>query len=200
MTEREWDKRLHIRTIGREDESSANCSPYEPTPYAVLQRLADSGYLRRKHRLLDYGCGKGRVAVFMAAVVGCRVTGVDMSQKLIDIAVENRRASRTGDRVTLRRALAEQYEPEDEDAFFFFNPFSEKIFESVLRRLALSRERRPREMTLFCYYPSEAYMAVLDGRPDLAPVAVIDCRDLFGGNNPRERVVIYRFTDGNRRG
>ena len=98
MTEREWDKRLHIRTIGREDESSADCSPYEPTPYAVLERLADSGHVTRKTRLLDYGCGKGRAAFFMAAVVGCRVTGVDYSQKLIDMARENRRTSRLGDR------------------------------------------------------------------------------------------------------
>ena len=72
MNEREWDKRLRIRTIGREDESDANYSPYEPTSYAVLRRLADSGVLRRRQHLLDYGCGKGRVAFFLAATVGCR--------------------------------------------------------------------------------------------------------------------------------
>ena len=32
MTEREWDKRLHIHTIGREDEANPHYSPYEPTP------------------------------------------------------------------------------------------------------------------------------------------------------------------------
>ena len=42
MTEREWDRRLHIKTIGR----GANYSPYEPTPCAVLQRLADSEHIR----------------------------------------------------------------------------------------------------------------------------------------------------------
>lgn len=40
MNEREWDKRLHIKTIGREDESNPDYSPYEPTPYSVLERLA----------------------------------------------------------------------------------------------------------------------------------------------------------------
>ena len=89
MTEREWDKRLHIKTIGREDEDNPHYSPYEPTPYSVLQRLADSGHIGRKDHLLDYGCGKGRVAFFMAATVGCRVTGIDHSQKLIDMAKEN---------------------------------------------------------------------------------------------------------------
>lgn len=57
MTDREWDRRLHVRTIGREDENNANYSPYEPTPYAVLERLAQSGIIWRKDHLLDYGCG-----------------------------------------------------------------------------------------------------------------------------------------------
>ena len=73
MNDREWDKRLRIRTTGREDETNANYSPYEPTPYPVLERLADSGLIRRKDRLLDYGCGKGRVAFYLASVVGIMV-------------------------------------------------------------------------------------------------------------------------------
>ena len=84
MTDREWDKHLHIHTIGREDEANPHYSPYEPTPYSVLERLADSGHIKRKDHLLDYGCGKGRVAFFMASTMGCRVTGIDRSQKLID--------------------------------------------------------------------------------------------------------------------
>ena len=99
MNEREWDKRLHIRTVGREDEDNPHYSPYEPTPYTVLRRLADSGHIRRRDHLLDYGCGKGRVAFFMVSVIGCRVTGIDHSRKLINMAVENRRASGLGDRI-----------------------------------------------------------------------------------------------------
>jgi len=190
MTEREWDKRLHIHTIGKEDESTANYSPYEPTPYSVLQRLADSGHVRRRDHLLDYGCGKGRVAFFMAGIVGCRVTGIDYSQKLIDIAKENRRTSRLGDRVTLRCCLAEQYEPQDENIYYFFNPFSEKVFEVVLRRLA---ERGSGK--LICYYPSEAYITWLYLMPEVEHIDTIDCQDLFNGRNGRERIEIYRIRD-----
>ncbi len=193
MTEREWDKRLHIRTIGREDEGNADYSPYEPTPYPVLERLADSGHIRRRDRLLDYGCGKGRVAFFMASVVGCPVTGVDHAQKLIDIARENRRACRAGDRVTLVRGLAEQYAPRGETAFFFFNPFSDRVFAAVLRRLERSRAEDPRPMKLICYYPSREYLRCLEDVPGLVPVADIDCGDLFNGKDPRERLVVWRF-------
>ena len=193
MSERAWDKRLHVRTIGREDETNGNYSPYEPTPYVVLERLADSGYVRRKDWLLDYGCGKGRVAFYMASVVGCRVTGIDQSQKLIDIAQENRRTSRLGDRIRLVCGLAEQYPIGDEDVFFFFNPISEKIFEGVLRRLDRSWQARPRALTVICYYPSEAYLRCLEESPSLRRVDMIDCNDLFGGRNPRECVAIYAF-------
>ena len=86
MTDREWDRRLRIKTIGREDESDPNCAPYEPTPYAVLERVAESGYIRRRDRLLDYGCGKGRVAFFMAHAVGCAAVGIDHARRLIDLA------------------------------------------------------------------------------------------------------------------
>lgn len=189
MTEREWDRRLRIRTIGREDEADPNYAPYEPTPYPVLERLADSGLIKRKQRLIDYGCGKGRVAFFMAARVGCRVTGIDKSEKLIDIARENRRSSGLGDRVTLSCCLAEHHGITDEDALFFFNPFSEKVFAGVLRRVVQAAAEKPR--TLICYYPSEEYLALLEACPEASPVQTIDCRDLFGGKNLRERIIAY---------
>ncbi len=186
MTEREWDKRLHIRTIGREDEDNPHYSPYEPTPYSVLLRLADSGHIGRKDHLLDYGCGKGRVAFFMASTAGCRVTGIDHSRKLIDMAKENRKSSRLGDRVTLVCALAEQYEARDENVYFFFNPFSGRVFESVVRRLATRGSGK-----LILYYPSEEYIACLNLMPEYEHFDTIDCGDLFNGRNDRERIEIF---------
>lgn len=193
MNDREWDKRLHIRTIGREDESNPNYAPYEPTPYSVLERLANSGHIRRKDRLLDYGCGKGRVALFMASSIGCRASGIDHAQKLVDIAVENRRSARLGDRVTFACARAEQYALRDENVFFFFNPFSEKIFDGVLRRIEQSWSENPRPLTVICYYPSEAYLQCLESMPGLKPLDDIDCNDLFSSHSVRERIVVYRF-------
>ena len=188
MTEREWDKRLRIKTIGREDEDNPHYSPYEPTPYAVLQRLADSDHIRRRDHLLDYGCGKGRVAFFMASVIGCRATGIDQSQKLIDMAKENRRASGLGDRVTLKCCLAEQYDVHDENVFFFFNPFSLKVFEAVVRRLVARDVGK-----LILYYPSEEYILWLNLIPELEHVDTIDCGDLFNGKNDREKIEIFRL-------
>ena len=47
MTEQEWDRLLGIRTTGRDDSHSDTYRyPYEPTPYSVLERLANSGWLK----------------------------------------------------------------------------------------------------------------------------------------------------------
>lgn len=60
--ESQWDKMLKIKTTGRDDShADAYCYPYEPTPYCVLERLANSGLIQKKQKLLDYGTGKGRV-------------------------------------------------------------------------------------------------------------------------------------------
>ena len=60
--ESRWDKLLNIRTMGRDDTHADQYRyPYEPTPYSVLERLANSGYIRKGNTLIDYGCGKGRV-------------------------------------------------------------------------------------------------------------------------------------------
>ncbi len=62
----EWDRLLNIRTTGRDDSHSDQYRyPYEPTPYSVLERLANSGYIGKKNTVIDYGCGKGRVDFFL---------------------------------------------------------------------------------------------------------------------------------------
>ena len=46
--ELEFDKLLNIKTSGRDDSNSDLTNfPYEPTPYSVLELLANSGYLSK---------------------------------------------------------------------------------------------------------------------------------------------------------
>ena len=187
MTEREWDRALRIQTIGREDETGVKYMPYEPTPYAVLERLAASGFIRPEDHLLDYGCGKGRAALFLAAQTGCCATGIDHSEKLVAMAEANRAAAPCAERVRFIRSSAERYGPREENVFFFFNPFSEEVLRIVLRRVARARA----DARLIFYYPSDEYAVCLDGADWLRLAGEIDCRDLFDGNNPRERILVY---------
>lgn len=195
MTEREWDRALHIQTMGREDESGAKYMPYEPTPYPVLLRLRDQGGIRADDCMLDYGCGKGRAAFFLAAQIGCRAVGVDHSEKLIAIAEENRAGFAWPERVRFVHGRAERYAPEEENVFFFFNPFSEGVLQIVLRRILRAWSVRGERMRMYFYYPSDGFLACLAAEPLLVQSGEIDCRDLFDGNKPQERILIYETAE-----
>ena len=76
-----WDKLLKIRTTGRDDSKADQYRyPYEPTPYSVLERLANSGLIRKNNTLIDYGCGKGRVDYFMAYQTKCKSIGIEYDE------------------------------------------------------------------------------------------------------------------------
>lgn len=62
-----WDKLLQIETSGRDDSNSGEyCYPYDPTPYCVLECLADGELLGQNNVVSDYVCGKGWVDFFLS--------------------------------------------------------------------------------------------------------------------------------------
>ena len=50
-----------------------------------------------------------------------------------------------------------------------------------------------REILLFFYYPSEEYVSCLMEEDELMFYDEIDCRDLFPGEDSRERILIFEF-------
>lgn len=194
MTEKEWDKKLKIDTVGRLDSHADEYHhPYEPTPYVVLERLAESGYITKVNKVLDYGCGKGRVGFFLHYKVGCPVIGVEYNEKIWAQAVENAGSYLSGEKDAVKFVCedAKDLQPKDADCFYFFNPFSLEILQSVLGKICQSYYEDPRKMLLFFYYPSDEYVVYLMTRLELMFVDEIDCSDLFEGENQRERVLIF---------
>ena len=48
MTEQEWEQLLQIKTAGRDDShADGEHHPYEPTDYGVLEKLANSGSIKK---------------------------------------------------------------------------------------------------------------------------------------------------------
>lgn len=89
--ESRWDKLLNIRTMGRDDTHADQYRyPYEPTPYSVLERLANAGYIRKGNILLDYGCGKGRVDFFLSYQTRCKSIGIEYDERIYEKAAENK--------------------------------------------------------------------------------------------------------------
>ncbi len=200
MTEQQWDEKLNIRTCGRDDShSDEHHHPYEPTPYSVLERLAKSGYITDGSRVVDYGCGKGRVGFFLNHAVGCKVTGVEYDRDIWDEAMDNLLSSKMGGKVRFLNENAEDLEPNDADSFYFFNPFTLEILQAVMRRIVDSYYEYPRTIRLFFYYPDDEYLSFLlagdaAGLTDeLYFLDEIDCRDLFGGCDERERIMVFEI-------
>ena len=165
VLEHVWDQKLHIETAQETDEiPHAVNFRYEPTPYSVLERLAESGYINGDCFLLDYGCGKGRCPIFLHAMKGCRAVGIDYDPVMIGCAKANLAKSETTGiparripekgAVSFRRVKAQNYAVKNENTFYFFNPFSDVILETVLHNILSSWYENPRRMRSgrFCRY------------------------------------------------
>ena len=166
-TESQWDKLLKIKTTGRDDSHADQYRyPYEPTPYSVLERLANSGLIGKGNTLLDYGTGKGRVCFYLSYQTRCHSIGVEYDERIFSGAEENRLHAVSGNRTAFEMKAAETYPVSTEvDRCYFFNPFF--------------------------YYPSEEYLSCLMTEEQLLFYDEIDTRDLFGGNNEREKILIF---------
>ena len=193
--EEKWDRLLRIRTTGRDDSHADQYRyPYEPTPYSVLERLAQSGRIRKKQVLLDYGCGKGRGDFFLAYQAGCRSIGIEYDDRIYEKAVENQKAAVSSGRVRMEQANAEMFPvPPEVDRIYFFNPFSVEILQKVMNRILDSYYEQMRPIQLFFYYPSDEYLSYLMTVDELMFEDEIECGDLFPGEDPRERIVIFEL-------
>ena len=189
-----WDQRLQIKTTGRDDSNADQYRyPYEPTPYTVLERLANSGLIEENDVVLDYGCGKGRVDFFLSYQTRANTIGIEYDPEIYHSAIENRETalSRTKTEFVLTRA--ERYEvPISVNRYYFFNPFSLEILRKAMARVLESYYEHPRELFFFFYYPSEEYLSYLMTVDELEYYDEIACGDLFAGKDPRERIVIFR--------
>ena len=190
-----WDKTLSIRTSGRDDSRADQFRyPYEPTPYSVLERLANTGLIRKGNVLLDYGCGKGRVDFFLSRQTRCRAIGIEYDERIWQKAEENRNSGSFVDKVSFVCMDAREFNvPVDVDRIYFFNSFSVEILQRVLARIRDSYYESMREILLFFYYPSEEYVSCLMEEDELMFYDEIDCRDLFPGEDSRERTLIFEF-------
>ena len=193
--EKIWDEKLNIQTAGRDDSfEDAHHNPYEPTPYSVLERLAESGYLTAENVLVDYGCGKGRTGIYLSEVVGCRSIGIEFDENMFAAAERNGSQCPHSERVQFLHMGAENYAVDEAaDSFYFFNPFSVPVLQTVLGKVRESYYQNPREIYLFFYYPFDEYIAWLMTADGLEFVDEIECMDLFPGDDERERVLIFEM-------
>lgn len=195
--EKVWDRRLQIQTAGRDDSGADQYHhPYEPTPYSVLERLANSGLIGAGDAVIDYGCGKGRVDFFLSYRTKAETIGIEYDEHIYACTLENQKTVISKTKTEFVLAKAESYVvPAQVNRCYFFNPFSVEILHKVMARVLDSYYKDPREIFLFFYYPSDEYIAYLMTVDALEFYDDIACDDLFAAGDQRERIMIFSLPD-----
>jgi len=195
--EKTWDSSLRIQTCGRDALGADEYHhPYEPTPYSVLERLADSGLIGKDNVVLDYGCGKGRVGFFLSYRTKAKAIGIEYDARIYQGALENQKTAISRIKPDFVLIRAEEYEvPAEVNRCYFFNPFSVELLHKVMARIIESWYKNPREVFLFFYYPADEYISYLMTVDELEFYDEIECDDLFAGNASRERIMIFQLPD-----
>ena len=145
-------------------------------------------------KVLDYGCGKGRVSFFLSRRTGARTIGIEYDERIYRKALENNKTAVPRAKSEFVWTRAEEYAvPVDVSRCYFFNPFSVEILRQVMARILESYYDEPREILLFFYYPSDEFMCYLMGMDELDFYDEIDCDDLFCTGSHRERIMVFHL-------
>ncbi len=160
MGDRLFDRLFGIETAGDVPIDEFGFDRSIGTPYQAsnwlnllnLYRVLRSLRIDRDDVFIDFGCGKGQVLFVAASFPFRRLIGLDISQRLIDIATLNvkRKADRFAQtEVEFVVTDARSYEiPDDVTVCYFYNPFPTEVVSRIAGGIAASAARVPRDISL----------------------------------------------------
>jgi SAM-dependent methyltransferase len=200
MKEHFFDKLMNIKTGGEQKgfNKDAYYHRYEPTPYSALEALFNIYELNSSDRVVDFGCGKGRLNFYIHHFFHATVVGIEMNETFYQDAVRNRnnyvkKMHNRYNNIHFHCCLAEEYQVNSLDnRFYFFNPFSINIFMNIINNILVSMEKSERDIELVLYYPSEDYIFFLENHTTFELKVEVILPDLYE-KNPNERFLIYRL-------
>lgn len=172
MVEKQFDQMLQIRTSGLREwrKHKEDYNRYEATPYRALNQLFQSYKLQPTDRVVDFGCGRGRVAFYIHYHYNIPVTGIENNDLTFEEALKNKAVYEQKNRhlsapIHFEFGLAENYQVHPEDnVFYFFNPFSINIFKKVVRNILHSVYKNERTVDIILYYPLPEYKTFLKNK------------------------------------
>jgi SAM-dependent methyltransferase len=141
---------------------------YKASPRFYLRRGLSGFRVRSDDVFVDLGSGKGRVVLLAARYPFARVIGVEISERLNEIAranIERRRSRlRCQDVEIIAADLAEYELPDDVTVAYVSNPVDGPLFDAMLANVIASLDRRPRPLRLIYHMPKEHDRVMASGR------------------------------------
>lgn len=169
MSEKNYDRLFYIKTTGIREwkDNTIHYNRCEATPYKALDKLFKVYKFKKTDRVVDFGCGRGRVAFYIHNRFHVPVTGIEMNDKTYKEAINNKvsyrqRAKHISAPIRFEYGLAEHYEVKLRDnRFYFFNPFSVQIFKKVVNNILCSVNNEKRPVDIILYHPMPKYKQFL---------------------------------------
>lgn len=200
MNDSTVDQKLNINTTGLIDWPRGVNLDYfrtESTSYKDLDRFIHYYDLLDNAKLVDYGSGKGRIVFYFNYVLDIPTTGLEVNEVAFShfqqnyINYQEKFPAKAKD-VSLVEMKAEQYHvKDDENTFYFFNPFTVKIFEKVIERIEYSLKENPRVADVILYYPGFDYTLYMDKYSQFDLVQTIKTPMYYINN--RECFKVFRY-------
>ncbi|MEJ2648982.1 MAG: class I SAM-dependent methyltransferase [Sedimentisphaerales bacterium] len=130
----------------------------------ALEKVLDSFGITSRDAIIDFGCGKGGALISLAKYPFSKITGVEISAALIDIARRNLRKLRI-DNVNMEQGDASEYlDLDGYNFFYFFNPFPCPVMERVIGNISKSLLRKQRKVTII-YLNPECHGVIIADSP-----------------------------------
>lgn len=195
--DKKFDEKLLIKTTGiREWRKDTPYNRCESTPYMALEKLFEHYPLKEDDQLVDFGAGRGRVAFYTHHRFNIPITAIELNELTLDEALRNKKGYRTHAHhleapIQFQYGYAEEYEITEEDnTFYFFNPFKSEIFEMVVDNIVKAAEKFGKEVNIILYYPMPGYKRYLNEKTDFKLVKKVL---LDGTKDKREKFLIYKL-------
>ena len=200
MESDDYEELLGIKTCGVQKDfyESIHYHRYEPTAYFALETLANSYSLSSNDNIVDFGCGKGRLNFFLNHFYQCNVTGIEMNKLFYENCLDNKKSyikkhKKCDDKIHFINCLAQDYKIKPEDnKFYFFNPFSQQIFISIIKNILDSVDKSNRPVDIILYYSSYEYLYYLENNTCFQLINEIPLPGLHE-YDIREKFSIYRL-------
>lgn len=148
--------RVYQADLDFEHPHKGSAHPYIPTRGRAFRKLLSSLTFPKDSVFVDYGSGKGKVLLLASTLGFRRVVGIEYSPELHEVAVANIKRCSPVAASLIEPVCCDATEhvlQDDENVFYFFNPFELDVLQGTLHQITASLNRNRRKIWIIYFDP-----------------------------------------------